>query len=293
MVVSASGSPVPLGARLAGAGVPGALAAVLAQLCTLGPEERQGDAGRCPVGRERSLEVVLRLEEELAHCDSSREALAAVLGTLSLLFGAEEAGRLVLRHVEGATKLLASMGETMDEDALMAVAVRAEPIMMRAALERVAAEDPCSDRQLDMDESVLLPGFLLVPQGSGMIELNGALVSTPRGFVFMLSGPLLSPGTVEVPPGAPVRDGAVLFGLEEIEEAVLLVPDGFDAIEAGPGIDVGLTPDGDIYAHFDVTGQGLVSICLAYSHWPPDKQGVLRRRFETMAERAARALRSR
>lgn len=245
------------------------------------------------MGRERSLEVVLRLEEQLAHSGSSREALAAVLGALSLLFGAEEAGRLVLRHVEGAPELLATMGETMDEDALMSVAVRAEPIMMKAALDRVAAEDPRSDRQLDMDESVLLPGFLLVPEGSGMVELNGALVSTPGGFVFMLSGSLLSPGAVGVPPAAPVRDGALLFGLEEIEGAVLLVPDGFDAVQAGPGLDVGPAPDGDIYAHFKVTGHGLVSICLAYSHWPPDKQGVLRRRFETMAERAARALRSR
>jgi hypothetical protein len=269
--------------------------------------ERHGEAARCVLDQAGARPVVEWLEGQLEAEPGPRESVVAMLGAAAVLFGAEEAGRLVLRHVPEAAEVLGEMAQEAEdeamEDPMLATAAKAEPMMMRAALEHAAASDPDYNHELYMDESVLLPGFLLLDQGDAdPVELNGALVSTPRGFAFVLTDGMLSPATAALlPPGVPEK-GAVLFALDDLEGAVFLVPDSFgllgtDRADGGADredslpLDIGPSPDGDLYAHFELPRGETVSLCLAYSHWPAAKQEVLRRRFETVVERVAEALR--
>jgi hypothetical protein len=184
-------------------------------------------------------------------------------------------------------------GESEDaagEDPLMSVEAKAEPLMLRAALERAAASDPQYNRELYMDESVLLPGFMLVPQADGeTLELNGALVSTPGGFVFVLSDGMLSPGTASLLPPGRLKQGTLEFRLDQISDAVFLVPAALEEFDVA-GAELGTSPDGELYAHFEVPPDGVVSMCLVYTHWPVSRQEVLLRRFETVVGRVATAL---
>jgi hypothetical protein len=177
------------------------------------------------------------------------------------------------------------------EDPLLSVEAKAEPLMVRAALEIAAASDPNFNRELYTDESVLMPGFMIVPQGNAdPVELNGALVSTPGGFVFVLSDGLLSAETAGLLPVERLGKGAQEFLLGQISTAVFLVPDSVEELEAGEGTELGRSPDGELYAHFEVPPRGVVSIGLVYSHWPASRQEVLLRRFETIMERVEDAL---
>jgi hypothetical protein len=283
-----------LALRLAGAGIPDGLAAVLAEVCAVPPEKRTGEAAACVLDREGALKVVEWLEGQLGQDAQSRDAVVAMLGAGAVLFGAEESARLVLRHVPAAAAALEEMaGESEDaagEDPLMSVEAKAEPLMLRAALERAAASDPQYNRELYMDESVLLPGFMLVPQADGeTLELNGALVSTPGGFVFVLSDGMLSPGTASLLPPGRLKQGTLEFRLDQISDAVFLVPAALEEFDVA-GTELGTSPDGELYAHFEVPPDGVVSMCLVYTHWPVSRQEVLLRRFETVVGRVATAL---
>ncbi|GAA2199834.1 hypothetical protein [Sinomonas flava] len=310
--MSTTPSGLPLATRLARAGVPDSLAAVLAETCTMAGAERRGEASRCVLDQAGARPVVEWLEGQLEAEPGPREAVVAMLGAAAVLFGAEEAGRLVLRHVPEAAEVLGEMAQEAEdeaiEDPLLATAAKAEPMMMRAALEHAAASDPEYNHELYMDESVLLPGFLLLDQGDAdPVELNGALVSTPRGFAFVLTDGMLSPATAALLPAGVAEKGAVLFALDALEGAVFLVPDSFgllgtdraDGADPEDGtdgedslpLDIGPSPDGDLYAHFELPRGETVSLCLAYSQWPAGKQEVLRRRFETVVQRVADALR--
>lgn len=284
-----------LALRLVSSGVPDGLAAVLAEACALPPGRRTGEAAGCVLDQAGALRVVELLEGQLGLQVSTRDAVVALLGAGAVLFGAEESARLVLKHVPAAEQALEEMAQESEEaaweDPLLSVEAKAEPLMLRAALELAAASDPGFNRELYMDESVLLPGFMIVPQGNAeSVELNGALVSTPGGFVFVLSDGLLSAETAELLPAERLGKGAQEFLLSQISAAVFLVPDAVEEIEAGEGTELGRSPDGELYAHFEVPPRGVVSIGLVYSHWPASRQEVLLRRFETILGRVDGAL---
>lgn len=285
-----------LALRLVDAGVPDGLAAVFAEACTLPPGRRTGEAAGCVLDQAGALRGVELLEGQLGPHVPTRDAVVALLGAGAVLFGAEESARLVLRHMPAAEQALQEMAQESEEaawdDPLLSVEAKAEPLMLRAALERAAASDPHFDRELYMDESVLLPGFMIVPQANGdSVELNGALVSTPGGFVFVLSDGLLSEETAGLLPTGRLGEGSQEFLLRQVAAAVFLVPDSVEELGAGEGAELGRSPDGELYAHFEVPPRGVVSIGLVYSHWPASRQEVLLRRFETMVGRVEDALR--
>lgn len=293
--MSLTPSCLSLAQRLVESGVPEGLAAVLAHASTAAPGERSGEAAACVLDEQGALRVTTWLETQLAAGMDSREALVTILGAAALLFGAEEAGRLVLSHMPSAVQALEEMmlesEDAAADDPMLASAAKAEALMLQAALARAAAEDPRYNHGLYMDESVVLPGFLLAARrGSEAVELNGALVSTPGGLVFVLSDGMLSAETASLLPEGALERGSVAFRLDEIAEAVFLVPESFGGADAPTGVDFGRTPDGEVHAYIDVRGHGLLSICLAYSHWPAARQEVLRRRFETLVERVGSAL---
>ncbi|GAB3277351.1 hypothetical protein GCM10027449_16950 [Sinomonas notoginsengisoli] len=282
--------------RLAGSGIPDGLAAVLAEVCAVPPEKRGGEAAACVLDQAGALRVVEWLEGQLGEDVQIRDAVVAMLGGCAVLFGAEEAGRLVLRHVPAAVDALEEMAQESEdaagEDPLLSVEARAEPLMLQAALERAAPTDPLYDRELYMDESVVLPGFLLVPRrGAESVELNGALVSTPGGFVFVLSDSLLSGATAGLVPKGELEQGALAFRLDEILEALFLVPEVIDEFETAPEVGFGPSPDGELHAHFGVRNHAVITVCLAYSQWPASRREALLERFETMIKRVAAALR--
>lgn len=286
-----------LAMRLAGSGIPDGLAAVLAEVCALPPDKRSGEAAGCVLDQAGALPVVEWLEGQLGPDVKIRDAVVAMLGASAVLFGAEEAGRLVLRHVPAAVDALEEMAQESEdaagEDPLLSVEARAEPLMLRAALERAAATDPQYNRELYMDESVVLPGFLLVARrDEESVELNGAFVSTPGGFVFVLSDSLLSGATAGLVPRGELEQGALSFALDQIVEAVFLVPEPIGEFETEPPVvEFGPSPDGEIHAHFGVRNRAVISVCLAYSRWPASRQEAFLHRFETMVERVAAALR--
>lgn len=285
-----------LAMRLVAAGIPDGLAAVLAETCTVRPEKRTGEAGACVVDQAAALQVVEWLEAQLGPGASTRDAVVAMLGAGAVLFGAEESGRLVLKHVPAAAEAIEEMSRESEEaagqDPLVSVEARAEPLMLRAALERAAATDPRFDHELYMDESVLLPGFLLVSREDGeSVELNGALVSTPGGFVFVLTDSMLSGATAGLVPPGELDQGALVFGLDQLVGAVFFAPVVLDGLGAWEGVDFGPSPDGELYAHFEVRNHALISVCIAYSQLPASKQDILLRRFETIAERVDAVLR--
>ncbi|WP_235780534.1 hypothetical protein [Sinomonas notoginsengisoli] len=285
-----------LAMRLAGSGIPDGLAAVLAEVCAVPPEKRGGEAAACVLDQAGALRVVEWLEGQLGEDVQIRDAVVAMLGGCAVLFGAEEAGRLVLRHVPAAVDALEEMAQESEdaagEDPLLSVEARAEPLMLQAALERAAPTDPLYDRELYMDESVVLPGFLLVPRrGAESVELNGALVSTPGGFVFVLSDSLLSGATAGLVPKGELEQGALAFRLDEILEALFLVPEVIDEFETAPEVGFGPSPDGELHAHFGVRNHAVITVCLAYSQWPASRREALLERFETMIKRVAAALR--
>lgn len=284
-----------LALRLVDEGIPDGLAAILAEACAVPPEKRSGEAAGCVLDQPGALRVVEWLEGQVGSEVQPRDSVVAMLGAAAVLFGAEEAARLVLRHVPSAVEALEEMAleseDAAGEDPLLSVEAQAEPLMLRAALERAAASDPLYDRELYMDESVVLPGFLLVPRGeSASMELNGALVSTPGGFVFVLSDSLLSGETAGLVPRGELEHGALSFRLEQIAGALFSLPEGLGGFGAGQQVAFGPSPDGELHAHFEVRDHALVSVCIAYAKWPASTQDVLLRRFETVVERVARAL---
>ena len=281
--------------RLVDVGVPDGLAALLADAYAAPAGKRTGEAAGCVLDQPGILRVVEWLEGQLGAGIPTRDAVVAMLGASAVLFGAEEGARLVLKHVPAAAPALEEMEQESEdaagEDPLLSVEAKAEPLMLRAALERAAASDPNYHRELYMDESVLLPGFVVVPQrGAESIELNGALVSTPGGFVFVLSDGMLSAETAALVPTDRLRPDQLEFRLEQITSTVFLVPDAAGDLEV-PGAELGSSPDGELYAHFDVPPRGLVSIGIVYSHWPASRQDALLRRFRTVVERVTAAKR--
>lgn len=284
-----------LAMRLVAAGVPDGLAAVLAEACTLPPEKRTGEAAACVLDQAGALQVVEWLEAQLGQHASTRDAVVAMLGAGAVLFGAEESGRLVLKHVPAAAEAIEEMSRESEDaaadDPLVSVEARAEPLMLRAALERAAATDPKFNRELYMDESVVLPGFLLVPRGDESVELNGALVSTPGGFVFVLTDSLLSGATAGLVPRGELEQGSLSFRLDQLIGAVFFAPEVLEGLDGWENVDFGPSPDGELHAHFEVRNHALISVCVAYSQLPASKQDLLLRRFETLVGRVDTALR--
>jgi hypothetical protein len=287
---------VSLALRLVTTGIPDGFAALLAEACTLPPQRRAGEAAACVVDQATAQQVVEWLEGQVTPETGQRDAVVAMLGAGAVLFGAEESGRLVLKHVPYAADVLEEMAiETQDdagEDPMLSVEAQAETLMLKAALERAEAADPDYDHGLYMDESVILPGFLLVPRrGQDAVELNGALVSTPGGLVFVLSDSLLSGATAGLIPPGELEQGSLSVLYDQIDAAVFQAPAPLGGFEPAPGLDFGPSPNGELHAHLDVHDHALVSICLAYSLWPEGRREALLRRFETMVERVAEALR--
>ncbi|BCT77649.1 hypothetical protein SCMU_34910 [Sinomonas cyclohexanicum] len=284
-----------LAMRLVAAGVPDGLAAVLAEACAVPPEKRTGEAAACVLDQAGALQVVEWLEAQLGQHTSTRDAVVAMLGAGAVLFGAEESGRLVLKHVPAAAEAIEEMSRESEDaaadDPLVSVEARAEPLMLRAALERAAATDPKFNRELYMDESVVLPGFLLVPRGDESVELNGALVSTPGGFVFVLTDSLLSGATAGLVPRGELEQGSLSFRLDQLIGAVFFAPEVLEGLDGWENVDFGPSPDGELHAHFEVRNHALISVCVAYSQLPASKQDLLLRRFETLVGRVDTALR--
>lgn len=285
-----------LAMRLVAAGIPDGLAAVLAETCTVPPQKRRGQAAACVLDQAGALQVVEWLEAQLGSGTSTRDAVVAMLGAGAVMFGAEESGRLVLEHVPAAAEAIEEMSRESEdaaaEDPLVSVEARAEPLMLRAALERAAATDPAFNHELYMDESVVLPGFLLVARGDEeSMELNGALVSTPGGIVFVLTDSLLSGATAGLVPRGELEQGSLGFLLGQLVGAVVFAPVVLDGLDEWENVDFGPSPDGELHIHFEVRNHALISVCIAYSQLPASRQDLMLHRFETVVQRVNAALR--
>jgi hypothetical protein len=282
--------------RLVEVGVPEQLALVFAVASTSPAGQRAGDAAGCVLEPQDALKVVEWTEKQLAGELQLRQRVFALLGAAALLFGAEEGSRIVLRHMPEAVRAVEEMAnepDDGDDDSLLSAAARAEPLMLRTALERAAASDPGYSRELYMDESVLLPGFIVADRGGAAepAELSGALVSTPHGIVFALSDAMLSEATARLIPYGLLEHGTLHFGLDELTAAALFLPDNFGEEDEAPGVDYGPSPDDDVHVHFTLRGRRRLSVRLLFAGWPAARLEVLVRRLDTMVERIAEALR--
>lgn len=288
-----------LAMRLVGVGVPEALALVLAEACTTPPEQRTGEAALCVLELPDALEVAGWLEQNLTGGDLG-DTVFKLLGAAGALFGAEVGSRIVLDHMPAAVEALEAMADSEPEadsapDSLFAAMARAEPLMLKAALELAASSDPRYDRGLYMDESVLLPAFVVAgPEDAEPAEYSGALVSTPYGIVFVLSNAVLSESTARlVPEDGLLGEGALHVGLEKITAAAFFVPEALGEFEGVAGVQLGLSPDGDVHVHLELEGLGPFGVRLLFAGWPPGRQDALRRRLAVIMERIGDALAAR
>ena len=281
--------------RLAGLGVPKDLAVVFAEASTSTQGERTGDAAGCVLDPAGALQAVRRLEEMLAGGVEPVGRVFTLLGVAALLFGAEEGSRIVLHHMPEAVTALQEMASEPEDsplgDSLLASAARAEPLMLKAALELAASSDPHYDHQLYMDESVLLPGFIVADRaGADAVELSGALVTTPREMIFVLSDAVLSEATARLIPEGLLEHGTLTFRLEELTAATFYLPEAFADVKEDPRVDFGPSPDEDVHAHFELEEHRQLNVRLLYARWPAGRQESLRRRVASVVERVGNAL---
>ena len=281
--------------RLVGLGVPEELALVFAEASTSSARERTGDAAACVLEPSGARQAVQRLEEQLAGGVQPVAKVFTVLGVAALLFGAEEGARIVLHYMPAAVQALQEMAlEAEDgsrEDSLLASAARAEPLMLKAALQQAASSDPHYDHQLYMDESVLLPGFVVADRDRAEpVELSGALVTTPREMIFVLSDAVLSEATARLIPEGLLEHGTLTFRLEELTAATFYLPESFSDITEDSRVDFGPSPDEDVHAHFELEEHRQLNVRLLYARWPLGRQESLRRRLASVVERVGNAL---
>ena len=281
--------------RLVGLGVPEDLALVFAEASTSIPGDRTGDAAACVLEPERALRAVEQIEEQLSRGVQPVGKVFTLLGVAALLFGAEEGARIVLEHMPAAVQALQEMANEPEDasagDSLLASAARAEPLMLKAALERSASSDPHYDHQLYMDESVLLPGFVVADrERAEPVELSGALVTTPGEMVFVLSDAVLSEATARLIPAGLLEHGTLSFRLEELTAVTFYLPDALADFGEASRVGFGPSPDDDVHAHFELKGHRQLSVRLLYARWPSNRQEALRRRLSSVIERVRDAL---
>ena len=281
--------------RLVGVGVPEDLALVFAEASTSPAGERTGDAAACVLEPSGARQAVRHLEEQLAGSVQPLGRVFTLLGVAALLFGAEEGSRIVLHYMPAAVKALQEMADEPEdaprEDSLLASAARAEPLMLKAALEQAASSDPHYDHQLYMDESILLPGFIVADRdGAEPVELSGALVTTPREMIFVLSDAVLSEATARLIPEGLLAHGTLSFRLEELTAVTFYLPGDFADVEEASRVEFGPSPDDDVHAHFELEGHRQLSVRLLYARWPAGRQEGLRRRLAAVVERVGDAL---